>query len=87
MRETECWSKELCDCCCTCESQIKLMCHPWNESFGKGPITEQCGWVCAMEFEDGSNKGINMFFDFGHGLCEMYEPKVKQVQDSDTIES
>ena len=62
------------------------MCHPWNESFGKGSISEQCGWVCAMQFDDGSNKGMNVFFDFGHGLCEMYEvrPENSQVKDSET---
>ena len=59
-------------CCCNCKNQIKLMCHPWNKDFGKGSISEQCGWVCTMQFSDGSNKGQGVFFFFFHGMCEMH---------------
>ena len=61
------------ECCCNCAKQLKLMKHPWNKEFGKGSITEQCGWVCTMQFDDSSNKGEAVFYDFEHGMCEMYQ--------------
>jgi len=63
------------NCCCNCKNQIKLMCHPWNKGFGKGSISEQCGWVCTMQFSDGSNKGEGVFHDNEHGMCEMHSKK------------
>ena len=59
-------------CCCTCKHQIKLMCHPWNKKFGKGQISKPCGWVCIGIFEDESNKGMGIFSDREHGLCELF---------------
>ena len=63
------------DCCCNCENQLKLMKHPWNKEFGKGSITEQCGYVCVMKFGDNSNSGEAVYFDFEHGMCEMHHRK------------
>ncbi len=58
-------------CCCNCTNQLKLMKHPWNKDFGKGSISEQCGWVCTVRFDAGdSNEAI--YFDKEHGMCEMH---------------
>jgi hypothetical protein len=62
-------------CCCNCIHQLKLMKHPWNKEFGKGSIMESCGWVCTQTFEDGSNRGMGIYFDFEHGMCEMHHRK------------
>jgi len=59
-------------CCCNCQNQRKLMCHPWNKEFGKGSIMESCGWVCLFPLDDGSSKGEVIFFDREHGMCELY---------------
>ena len=63
------------ECCCNCKHQLKLMCHPWNKDFGKGSISELCGYVCAVQFEDGSNANTAIFMDRQHGMCELHEPK------------
>jgi len=72
-------------CCCNCKHQKKLMCHPWNGNqkaygwlddkikFGKGSITQQCGWVCSVQFDDKSNKDMLIYFDFKHSFCELHE--------------
>jgi len=57
-------------CCCNCKNQLKLMKHPWNNDFGKGLISEQCGWVCTGKFDATSTDAI--YFDKEHGMCEMY---------------
>jgi hypothetical protein len=62
-------------CCCNCKNQLKLMKHPMNVVLGEGSITEQLGWVCAAQFEDGSNEGESYFMDNEHGMCEFYKPK------------
>jgi hypothetical protein len=75
-------------CCCNCLHQKRLMCHPWNGNqningildppikFGKGAISQQCGWVCAVQFEDDSNNDQFIFFDFEHGFCELHKSKL-----------
>lgn len=46
--------------------------HPWNADAAKGSISEQMGFGCQPpEFESGNI----IFFDAGHGLCEMHETK------------
>lgn len=79
--------KQSLDCCCNCKNQKQLMCHPMNGNnktygwledklkLGKGSITQQLGWVCTMQFEDQSNKDKYYYFDFEHGMCELYERK------------
>jgi hypothetical protein len=63
-------------CCCNCKNQLKLMCHPWNKEFGKGSISEQCGWVCTVRF-DADDKNEAIFFDKEHGMCKMHHPKTQ----------
>ena len=72
------------ECCCNCELRKPLMCHPSNGNrklygfiedkfkFGKGSIMERCGWVCTAPIHD---DGSFTFFDFDHGMCEMYRRK------------
>lgn len=62
-------------CCCICKHQLKLMCHPWNKTFGRGSISKQCGWVCTVMYGDESNKGQGLYFDGEHGLCELFKSK------------
>lgn len=62
-------------CCCNCQMQRKLMKHPANKDIGKGPISEEMGYVCITPFDDGSNLGKAIFFDGEHGMCEMHVPK------------
>ena len=62
-------------CCCNCKWQMKLMCHPWNENFCKGQISEQCGWICTVQYPDGSNKKEATFMDSQHGVCELHEER------------
>lgn len=54
-----------------------VMKHPWNATFAKGRITEILGAMCVvpdMQTELGTRYGI--FFDTGHGICEMHEFKI-----------
>ena len=59
------------ECCCNCQSQIKLTKHPWNKYFGKGPISEFCGFACIvkMDFDQGQ---VGTFYDKEHGFCELH---------------
>jgi len=62
-------------CCCNCKFQMKLMKHPMNISFGKGAMSEQCGYVCTVGFpEDGINDQA-IYSDREHGMCEMHTKK------------
>lgn len=61
-------------CCCTCANQLELMKHPWNKEFGKGSITERCGWVCKVGLDMGEERQV-IFFDREHGECELYTPR------------
>lgn len=60
------------NCCCKCIHQRELRKHPWNENFGKGSISEGCGWACTVTFGDGSNAGLATYFDREHGECELF---------------
>jgi len=62
-------------CCCNCSHQLTLMKHPSNTNFGRGSISEKCGYACAVMYGDGSNEGTAIFSDRQHGMCEMYNPK------------
>ena len=64
------------ECCCTCHWKVKLMCHPWNERFGKGRISEACGWACTNPGSDLSSKGMVVFMDREHGRCELYRERI-----------
>lgn len=61
-------------CCCNCEHQKKLMCHPWNKGFGEGEITKRCGWVCDVftDKELDPKGDWVMFSDRKHGMCELW---------------
>lgn len=60
------------------------MCHPSNGNrkiygfiedpikFGKGLISERCGWVCMAPLDDNEFDQSAVFFDFDHGMCEMH---------------
>mgnify|MGYP006300938833 CR=1 FL=1 len=81
------------DCCCNCKYQLKLMCHPLNGDnkafgfledkmkFGKGRISEQCGWVCLNP--EICNNGSAIFFDNEHGMCECHAPKTINNENRD----
>ena len=58
-------------CCCNCDYQLTLTKHPENKSFGKGSISEGCGWACLALF--GENNYRAVFGDTEHSSCEMYK--------------
>lgn len=62
--------------CSNCKHQKKLMKHPWNKRVGKGTCSEQMGWICTVQFSDGSNSNQAIFFDKENGLCELHEFKL-----------
>lgn len=63
-------------CCCNCNKQRTLQCHPWNESnMFKGSIRNQVMddkgndiWVCLALDEA-------IVMDRKHSMCEMHEFK------------
>lgn len=64
-------------CCCNCEHQKKLMSHPWNKRFGKGSMSQQCGWICDVFVgsEESSDNQVAIFYDKEHGMCELHVPR------------
>ncbi len=56
-------------CCCNCENQLELRKHPWNKDFGKGSISEGCGFVC-IAFASEERSAI--FSETKHGMCELH---------------
>lgn len=70
------------NCCCNCDNQKQLMKHPGNVSeWARGKMSESFGYVCMMQFEDGSNEGEAYFFDAKHDICEFHNPK-PQINDN-----
>ncbi len=61
-------------CCCNCTSQIKLTKHPWNKDFGKGSISEFCGFACIVRM-DADQDQIGTFYENEHGFCELHTLK------------
>jgi hypothetical protein len=59
------------ECCCKCQHQTPLNCHPWNQSIGKGSISDRMGWVC-LEFKE---ENIGVFSDTEHGMRELFEER------------
>jgi len=60
-------------CCCNCTQRIPLFRHPWNSGYGKGKISQQCGWVC-MGLDNVKGRAA-IYQDHPHGLCEMHIKK------------
>ena len=67
------WPKQ---CCCKCQHQVEIGCHPWNKRKPfKGPCNQWFGWGCAVESViDAKIKKIHTvtFRDTEHGLCELF---------------
>ena len=62
-------------CCCNCQHQLEVRCHPWNQLIGKGRISETMGYVClsfAVPDED-NEEPIAIFDESKHGICEMHK--------------
>lgn len=60
-------------CCCNCGYQVKIMKHPWNKGDAQGSMVQQMGYGCATPLD--SRRGIIVFFDRQHGMCEMHLTK------------
>ncbi len=58
-------------CCCNCSNQLELRKHPWNKEFGKGSVTESCGFVCTA-LQDGPDVKTGIYSDNQHGFCELH---------------
>ena len=79
--------------CKNCVLLLNINKHPWNGNHkefgfledlikvGKGKITEQLAWGCALAYEDtlreASYSPSITYFDFNSGMCEMFTPKDK----------
>jgi hypothetical protein len=62
------------ECCCMCEHQITLMCHPANERIGKGSIAYQFGaWACSVDLQRITKERTAVFMDRKHGICELFQ--------------
>jgi hypothetical protein len=61
-------------CCCNCRNQLLVVKHPWNSGAAKGPISEPFGAACAADdwISEGGRR-VAIFFEDGHGKCEMHE--------------
>jgi hypothetical protein len=66
------------ECCCVCQHLIRLNTHPWNQSIGKGPITNQLGWVC-LGFHESENWPVGIFSESEHGRRELFTPKETKI--------
>lgn len=63
-------------CCCNCQYQVELHCHPSNERLGKGSTRDSMNvYACIAMYEDESNKGRATFMDREHGMCELHQEK------------
>ena len=47
---------------------------PDRFKFGKGNVTQQCGWVCSVSNHIDKDGSVG-FSDTEHGICEMHTPK------------
>ena len=68
-------------CCCNCKHQMLAMKHPWNKGEARGQITDVFGALCAipdMVSDEGRLQAV--FFDSGHGKCEMHEFRAHNAQ-------
>jgi len=77
--------------CKNCAFLLNINKHPWNGNHkefgflednikvGKGKITEQLAWGCALAFEDrlreDSYTPSITYFDFNSRMCEMFTSK------------
>lgn len=58
-------------CCCNCIHHYELHCHPCNQAFGRGSITDICGYICALPSENPLKPEV-MYMDQEHGMCELH---------------
>ena len=86
-------TKNMEESCKNCVLLLNINKHPWNGNHkefgfledpikvGKGKITEQLAWGCALAYEDtlreDSYPPSITYFDFNSGMCEMFTPKDK----------
>lgn len=55
--------------CASCQHCLEVRCHLWNESIGKGKMSDKLGYVCLLFKED--NK-LSIFMDNNKGSCECH---------------
>lgn len=67
-------------CCCNCDHQMLAMKHPWNDGAAKGRVTEVFGALCAVPDMSEEGRRTAVFFDSGHGKCEMHEFKTPNAE-------
>jgi hypothetical protein len=59
------------ECCCKCQHQKPINCHPKNESIGKGSISDRLGWACLAFTEE----NVGIFSEQEHGVCALFKEK------------
>jgi len=66
-------------CCCKCEYQSKIRCHPCNTNIGKGRMTKILGYACSGMNTQPKVKNNLIFFEHKHlGSCEVFTPRKKK---------
>jgi hypothetical protein len=63
----------------TCENCIwllKVNKHPWNKGEGKGSVSENMGYVCAVQLDNQVRDNV-IYFDNDFGGCELHTDKSK----------
>ena len=87
----ECQMPKWGGCCCQCQYQEKIGCHPWNK-FGpfKGKISEYFGYGCTVfmamrETGEASDDVCITFSETKHGMCEMFTPRVNTIKEKRTM--
>ena len=65
-------------CCCRCDFQERLRCHPCNNKIGKGPMSKTLGYAChGLNVEDNTRNEL-IFYENKHGECELFTIKRKR---------
>jgi hypothetical protein len=62
------------ECCCNCQHQIPIHCHPGNKLIGNGSLSDQLGWGC-LGFANCDDWRVAVFSESAHGLCELFSAK------------
>lgn len=50
-----CWGTE---CCCHCQHQVSVNCHPGNQQIGRGSMSIGFGWACLGFRDEEANVAV-----------------------------
>ena len=60
--------------CATCKYLLQINCHPWNNTIGKGRISDKLGYVCIVQVEEADDieYKVGIFRDTDTSGCELH---------------